>query len=269
MRRRTPRGQELVVGFEDRRFEVSLPLIGDFQASNALVAAGLVIATGGDPAAAIQALEALEPVPGRLQLAGRTAQNASVYIDYAHTPDALDTLLSTLRPYTQGRLHLVFGCGGDRDSGKRPMMGAVAAKLADHGIEPGDDIVSTLLGVEGLRAIAVPSWPWAFGATDWRIRKDPFWSHFLQNCSMNVVLRRFGARAHSLLNVDIDELVHAGRGRSVHELAKVARSGFITFKGQWVEPIAETAPADHRGFQRLLHQPFRFRIECAGRFVKQ
>ncbi len=138
-RRRTPRGQELVVGFEDRRFEVSLPLIGDFQASNALVAAGLVIATGGDPAAAIQALEALEPVPGRLQLAGRTAQGASVYIDYAHTPDALDTLLSTLRPYTQGRLHLVFGCGGDRDSGKRPMMGAVAAKLADSVIVTDDN----------------------------------------------------------------------------------------------------------------------------------
>ena len=130
-RTRTARGQELLVRYGRSEFEISLPLIGDFQASNALVAAGLVIATGGDPAETIKALERLEPVPGRLQLAGRTDQGASVYVDYAHTPDALETLLQTLRPYTGGKLHVVFGCGGDRDKGKRPMMGDVAHRLAD------------------------------------------------------------------------------------------------------------------------------------------
>ncbi len=138
-RERTAHGQELVVGFDGQRFEISLPLIGDFQASNALVAAGLVIATGGDPAQTIRSLEELEPVPGRLDLAGRTAEGAAVYVDYAHTPDALETLLETLRPYTQGRLHLVFGCGGDRDKGKRPMMGEVARRLADSVIITDDN----------------------------------------------------------------------------------------------------------------------------------
>ncbi|MBI1179752.1 MAG: UDP-N-acetylmuramoyl-L-alanyl-D-glutamate--2,6-diaminopimelate ligase [Alphaproteobacteria bacterium] len=130
-RTRRPYGQDLEVALGAERFAVSLPLIGDFQASNALVAAGLVIATGAEPAAAIRALERLEAVPGRLQLAGRTPSGASVFVDYAHTPDALRTVLETLRPYTEGRLHVVFGCGGDRDRGKRPLMGEVAAQLAD------------------------------------------------------------------------------------------------------------------------------------------
>lgn len=138
-RERTAHGQELVVGFDGQRFEVSLPLIGDFQASNALVAAGLVIVTGGDPAQTIRSLSMLEPVPGRLQLAGRTPDGAAVYVDYAHTPDALETLLETLRPYTQGKLHLVFGCGGDRDKGKRPMMGEIAQRLADSVIVTDDN----------------------------------------------------------------------------------------------------------------------------------
>ncbi len=138
-RERTAHGQELVVGFDHQRFEISLPLIGDFQASNALVAAGLVIATGGDPVQTIRSLERLEPVPGRLQLAGHTPDGAAVYVDYAHTPDALRTLLETLRPYTKGKLHLVFGCGGDRDKGKRPMMGEIAQRLADSVIVTDDN----------------------------------------------------------------------------------------------------------------------------------
>ncbi|MEN3976306.1 UDP-N-acetylmuramoyl-L-alanyl-D-glutamate--2,6-diaminopimelate ligase [Emcibacter sp. SYSU 3D8] len=138
-RERTALGQELVVAFENQRHQIALPLIGDFQASNALVAAALVIATGGDPADTIRALEMLEPVPGRLQLAGHTSAGASVYVDYAHTPDALETLLETLRPYTRGKLHLVFGCGGDRDKGKRPMMGDVACRLADRVVVTDDN----------------------------------------------------------------------------------------------------------------------------------
>ena len=157
---RTPLGQDLLIGFDKQRFELTLPLIGDFQSSNALVAAGLVIATGSDPAATIRALAKLEPVPGRLQLAGRTPNGASVYVDYAHTPDALRTLLETLRPYTEGKLHLVFGAGGERDKGKRPLMGQVAAELADTVIitddnprseDPGQIRREVLAGCPGAR----------------------------------------------------------------------------------------------------------------------
>jgi UDP-N-acetylmuramoyl-L-alanyl-D-glutamate--2,6-diaminopimelate ligase len=138
-RTRTARGQELDVRYGQQRFDVSLPLIGDFQASNALVAAALVIGTGGDVTETLAALEHLEPVPGRLQTAGRTQAGAAIYVDYAHTPDALRTLLETLRPYTEGRLHVVFGCGGDRDKGKRPQMGEIAITLADQVIVTDDN----------------------------------------------------------------------------------------------------------------------------------
>jgi UDP-N-acetylmuramoyl-L-alanyl-D-glutamate--2,6-diaminopimelate ligase len=138
-RTREPCGQRLRVAYRARGYDVVLPLIGDFQASNALIAAGLAIATGSDPDAAIAALAHLRPVPGRLELAGQTPSGASVYVDYAHTPDALDTLLRTLRPYTAGKLHLVFGCGGDRDKGKRPQMGAIAVQLADRVIVTDDN----------------------------------------------------------------------------------------------------------------------------------
>jgi UDP-N-acetylmuramoyl-L-alanyl-D-glutamate--2,6-diaminopimelate ligase len=138
-RTRKPGGQTLEISFQDRIYPVDLPLIGDFQASNALVAAGLVIATGGDPEATIEALSGLESVPGRLQLAGGTDDGAKIFVDYAHTPDALRSVLETLRPYTEGRLHLVFGCGGDRDQGKRPLMGEIAAELADRVIVTDDN----------------------------------------------------------------------------------------------------------------------------------
>ncbi len=110
---------------------IELPLPGAFQASNALCAVGLAVASGDDPGAAIATLGALEGVPGRLELAARAPCGAPIYVDYAHTPDALSHVLTALRPHTAGRLVVVFGCGGDRDSGKRPMMGAVAHALAD------------------------------------------------------------------------------------------------------------------------------------------
>ena len=131
-RTRRPGGQSLTLSCQGAVRDIELPLIGDFQASNALVAAGLVIATGGEAEAVLSALPTLKPVPGRMEWAGQLANGASVYIDYAHTPDALRTLLETLRPYTEGKLHVVFGAGGDRDEGKRPLMGEVAAKLADY-----------------------------------------------------------------------------------------------------------------------------------------
>ena len=108
--------------------EVEIKLPGRFQADNALLAAGLAMATGTEAAVAL--LPRLTGVRGRMELAAEP-NGAAVYVDYAHTPDALDRLLRALRPHTAGRLHVVFGAGGDRDRGKRPLMGAVAARLAD------------------------------------------------------------------------------------------------------------------------------------------
>jgi len=115
---------------------IDLKLPGRFQAENALLAAGLAIATGTQDALAL--LPRLQGVRGRMELAAETG-GAAVYVDYAHTPDALERLLLALRPHTQGRLHVVFGAGGDRDRGKRPLMGAVAARLADRAIVTDDN----------------------------------------------------------------------------------------------------------------------------------
>ena len=130
---RTPThlGQTLEVAHEGTVTTVALPLIGEYQAANALLAAGLVIAAGADAAATFGALARLQPVRGRLERAAITATGAPVYVDYAHTPDALDAAISALRPHTAGRLITVFGAGGDRDSGKRPQMGKVAHDWAD------------------------------------------------------------------------------------------------------------------------------------------
>lgn len=111
--------------------EIVLPLAGDFQISNALVAAGLAIATGTRAEAALSALESLHGASGRLELVGATSSGAPVYVDYAHKPDALENVLSAVRPFTTGRVVVVFGCGGDRDRGKRPIMGEIATRLAD------------------------------------------------------------------------------------------------------------------------------------------
>jgi UDP-N-acetylmuramoyl-L-alanyl-D-glutamate--2,6-diaminopimelate ligase len=127
----TSAGQALTIEVLGTRHEVELPLVGGFQASNALAALGLVVATGGDPARAVAALATLVGAPGRLQLVARHESGAPVYVDYAHKPEALETVLATLRPFARGRLVVVFGCGGDRDRGKRPVMGEIATRLAD------------------------------------------------------------------------------------------------------------------------------------------
>ncbi|MBW8321221.1 MAG: UDP-N-acetylmuramoyl-L-alanyl-D-glutamate--2,6-diaminopimelate ligase [Arenimonas sp.] len=115
----------------DAIFEVHIPLAGDFQVANALVAAGLAIATGVDAAVAMKALERLKGASGRLELVGQTKAGALAYVDYAHKPDALENVLASVRPFTTGRVITVFGCGGDRDKGKRPIMGEIACRLAD------------------------------------------------------------------------------------------------------------------------------------------
>jgi len=130
--------QMLRIEHGGKSFRVRLPLVGEFQVENALVAAGLVIATGGDPAAVFPALEHSTGAKGRLELVG-SSRGAPIFIDYAHKPDALAKALEALRPAVSGRLVVVFGAGGDRDRGKRPLMGAVAAAKADRVIVTDDN----------------------------------------------------------------------------------------------------------------------------------
>ncbi|WP_332691301.1 UDP-N-acetylmuramoyl-L-alanyl-D-glutamate--2,6-diaminopimelate ligase [Bosea sp. (in: a-proteobacteria)] len=130
--------QRLHVAVDGREVEVVLPLVGDFMAGNALVAAGLAIAAGEEPVAAVGALSGLKGVPGRLERVGEH-HGGLVVVDYAHKPDALAAVLRTLRPYASGRLICVFGCGGDRDRGKRPLMGKIAAESADIAIVTDDN----------------------------------------------------------------------------------------------------------------------------------
>jgi len=128
---------EIHVG--DEIFEVHVPLAGDFQISNALVAAGLAMSTGVSARATMAALEKLQGASGRLELVGHTKEGALAYVDYAHKPDALENVLASVRPFTTGRIIVVFGCGGDRDKGKRPIMGEIATRLADMVIVTDDN----------------------------------------------------------------------------------------------------------------------------------
>jgi UDP-N-acetylmuramoyl-L-alanyl-D-glutamate--2,6-diaminopimelate ligase len=134
-----PGGQRLTVRAWGRRKSLRLPLSGAFQAANALAAAGLCIAAGEDPDTVLAALETLEGAPGRLQRVGAGPRGGEAYVDYAHTPDGLETVLASLRPHVLGRLIVVFGAGGDRDPTKRPLMGAVAAAGADLAIVTDDN----------------------------------------------------------------------------------------------------------------------------------
>ena len=127
----TPLGQVLLIEHGGKKHRVTLPLIGAYQAANVLVAAGLVLATDGAPEQAISAMSRVAPVRGRLERAVITRTGAPVYVDYAHTPDAIEAAIAALRPHVHGRLITVFGAGGDRDKGKRPEMGAVASRLSD------------------------------------------------------------------------------------------------------------------------------------------
>jgi UDP-N-acetylmuramoyl-L-alanyl-D-glutamate--2,6-diaminopimelate ligase len=137
-----PDGQDLRLTVLGQRRRVRLPVAGAFQAMNALAALGLVLATGSHVDPAVAALAHLDSVPGRMQQVAAPAGGGVVYVDYAHTPDALETVLAALRPHVgedAGRLICVFGCGGDRDAGKRPEMGEIAARLADVAIVTADN----------------------------------------------------------------------------------------------------------------------------------
>ncbi|WP_294323314.1 UDP-N-acetylmuramoyl-L-alanyl-D-glutamate--2,6-diaminopimelate ligase [uncultured Sphingomonas sp.] len=132
-------GQALTIEAEGATHKVQLPLIGAYQAANALTAAGLVLATGGSLAATLAGLARLQPVRGRLERAVILPNGAPVYVDYAHTPDALEAAIAALRPHAEGRLIVVFGAGGDRDNGKRAPMGEVVASQADVAIVTDDN----------------------------------------------------------------------------------------------------------------------------------
>ncbi len=139
----TPSGQGLRFEFLGRPYELDLPLIGEFQIWNAFCALTLATASGEDADAMARALSTLPGVPGRLELIGKTASGGTVFVDYAHKPSALEHVLKTLRPHvatTPGAaLHVVFGCGGNRDKGKRPLMGEIAQNLADKVIVTDDN----------------------------------------------------------------------------------------------------------------------------------
>jgi UDP-N-acetylmuramoyl-L-alanyl-D-glutamate--2,6-diaminopimelate ligase len=132
-------GQALTIEADGATYTINLPLIGAYQAANALTAAGLVIATGGDVAATLANITRLQPVRGRLERAVIAASGAPVYVDYAHTPDALEAAIAALKPHAGGRLIVVIGAGGDRDQGKRAEMGRVAIEQADQVIVTDDN----------------------------------------------------------------------------------------------------------------------------------
>lgn len=133
-------GQSLFLYWRDvEQKPVELPLIGEFQALNALAAAALCLSLGMEFPAVADGLANLRPVKGRLEFVGKTETGAAVFVDYAHTPDGLDVLLRAVRPHTAGRLKVIFGCGGDRDAKKRPLMGEIASRQADDVIVTDDN----------------------------------------------------------------------------------------------------------------------------------
>ncbi|MFN7103690.1 MAG: UDP-N-acetylmuramoyl-L-alanyl-D-glutamate--2,6-diaminopimelate ligase [Pseudorhizobium sp.] len=156
--------QTAEIHVEGTIFEVDIPLAGDFQVANALVAAGLAMSTGTPAATAMAALERLQGAPGRLELVGQTKAGALAYVDYAHKPDALENVLTSVRPFTTGRVIVVFGCGGDRDKGKRPIMGAIATRLADVVIVTDDNPRSEI--PQGVRSEIMAAAPGALEIGD-------------------------------------------------------------------------------------------------------
>ena len=210
-RQLVPDGQRLKLETGGKAYDVRLPLAGGFQASNALVAAGLCIGAGEDTEAVLAALEQIEGAPGRLQRVGSGRQGGEDYVDYAHTPDGLETVLKALRPHASGRLIVVFGAGGDRDRGKRPLMGQAAASLADIAIVTDDNPRSE--EPASIRAAILAAAPGAKEIGD----------------------RREAIRAAGAMLRDGDVLVIAGKG---HEQGQIVGGEVHPF-----DDVAETAQA--------------------------
>ena len=132
-------GQKLKIEVFGKKYDIHLPLAGVFQSMNALCALGMAISLGASVEKAVYGLQKLKGAPGRLEYVLTTKSGGSIYIDFAHTPDALETILKSLRPHTKNKLHVVYGCGGDRDATKRPIMGDIAERLADVSIVTDDN----------------------------------------------------------------------------------------------------------------------------------
>jgi UDP-N-acetylmuramoyl-L-alanyl-D-glutamate--2,6-diaminopimelate ligase len=157
----TANGQHLKLSVGGQSYEGDLPLIGTFQAGNVAAALGMLLACGEETESCLKALPSLIGVPGRMELAATLPNGAAVYVDYAHTPDALANALTSARPHATRRLIVVFGCGGDRDPGKRPEMGRIAVHLADQTIVTDDNPRS-----ESAAAIRTAVMAGAIGATE-------------------------------------------------------------------------------------------------------
>ena len=210
-RQLVPAGQRLKLEADGKVHDLRLPLAGAFQASNALIAAGLCIGAGEATGQVLAALEHIEGAPGRLQRVGRGPEGGEAYVDYAHTPDGLETVLKALRPHARGRLIVVFGAGGDRDRGKRPLMGQAAATLADVAIVTDDNPRSE--EPASIRAAILAAAP---GATE-------------------IGDRRQAIRAAGAMLRDGDVLVVAGKG---HEQGQIVGAEVHPF-----DDVAETAAA--------------------------
>ncbi len=201
-------GQDLLFEWQGKARQTRLGLIGGFQAENVLLAAGLVIAAGADPADVFDALSHLSTVRGRMELAATRESGAAVFVDYAHTPDAVETALKAMRPHVMGRIVVIVGAGGDRDTAKRPLMGAAAAQNADIVIVTDDNPRSE--DPASIRA-AVLAGAVAAGGTD--------------------SISEFGDRAEAILRgIDLlgagDALLIAGKG---HETGQVVGDAVLPF----------------------------------------
>ena len=183
-----------------RAYKIRLPLVGGFQVENAAIAAGLCIATGSDPARVFPALEKLQGAKGRLELAGEK-NGAPIFIDYAHKPDALRHALEALRPYARGRLIVVFGAGGDRDAGKRPIMGRIAAESADRVIVTDDNPRSE--NPAAIRAAILAAAP---GAAEIGDRGDAIRAAIAELQSGDVLL--IAGKGHETGQIFADRTVH-------------------------------------------------------------
>ena len=209
-------GTRIVLNALGHQTRIDLPLAGAFQVYNVLCAAGIALACGETSERVIGCLQNLEGTPGRLELAGST-MGGSVYIDYAHTPDALENVLTDMRPHTNGRLIVVFGCGGDRDRGKRPMMGRVASKLADIAVATDDN--PRLEDADTIRSEILA------GAPDVR----------------NISDRETAIREAVSMLSEGDILVIAGKG---HETGQIVGSETLPFNDL---VVARTAIAESKG----------------------
>ncbi len=179
----TQLGQSLEIEYDGQKRTINLPLIGAYQAENALVSAALVLATGGDPAMVFDGVSRLQPVRGRLERAAITQTGAPVYVDYAHTPDALEAAIAALRPHVNGRLITVFGAGGDRDQGKRAEMGRIASAKSDVVIVTDDNPRS-----EDPAAIRAEIMRDAHGAVEIGDRREAIFSAIAQALADDIVL---------------------------------------------------------------------------------